>query len=55
LDDDRFSSRFDKEIKKYSMLQVCNIPWRDTEKKIIADYIDTIERSENISNTLSSL
>lgn len=55
LDDDRFSSRFDKEIKKYSMLQVCNIPWRDTEKKIIADYIDTIERSENIANTLSSL
>jgi hypothetical protein len=43
LDDDRFSKRFDNEMKKYPMLQICNIPWRDTEKQIIADYIDNIE------------
>lgn len=43
LDDDRFSKSFDVEIKKYPMLQVCNHPWRDTDKQIIADYIDNIE------------
>lgn len=55
LDDDRFSKRFDKEIKKYPMLQVCNIPYRDTERKIVAEYIDSIERSENMSSVLSSM
>lgn len=55
LDDDRFSKRFDNEMKKYPMLQVCNVPWRDTDKKIIADYIDMIERSTNMSNVFSSL
>lgn len=55
LDDDRFSKRFDNEIKKYPMLQVCNIPWRDSDKKIIANYIDTIERSENMTTVLSSI
>lgn len=55
LDDDRFSKRFDKEIKKYPMLQICNVPYRDADKKIIADYIDMIERSENMSTVLSSM
>lgn len=55
LDDDRFSKHFDHEMKKYPMLQVCNVPWRDTDKKIIANYIDTIERSENMTTVLSSI
>lgn len=52
LDDDKFSKRFDAEIKKYPMLQVCNHPWRDTEKQIIADYIDNIENHTNLITSL---
>lgn len=52
LDDDRFSKRFDAEIKKYPMLQVCNHPWRDNEKQIIADYIDNVENSTLLVTSL---
>lgn len=52
LDDDRFSKRFDTAIKKYPMLQVCNIPWRDSEKKLIADYIDSVEHATNLITNL---
>ena len=52
LKDNRFAKRFDAEINKYPMLQVCNIPWRDTEKKIIADYIDNIENYTTLTTNL---
>jgi hypothetical protein len=52
LDDDRFSKRFDKEMKKYPMLQVSNIPWRDNEKQIVADYIDNIENLNTLVTNL---
>lgn len=48
LDDDRFSKRFDKEIKKYPMLEVCNVPWHDNHKQIIADYIDSLENKVEV-------
>lgn len=50
LDDDRFSKRFDAEINKYPMLQVCHNPWRDNEKQIIADYIDNVENHALLVN-----
>lgn len=43
IDDDRFSNRFDNEMNKYPMLKLCSVPWRDEDKKIIADYIDNVE------------
>lgn len=52
LDDDRFSKRFDAEIQKYTMLQVCHNPWRDAEKQIIADYIDNVENHTLLVNNL---
>ena len=43
--DDRFVSRFDKEMSKYKMLQVIrNVPYSDEDRQIIADYIDSIEQ-----------
>lgn len=55
LEDNSFANRFDNEMAKYPMLKVANIPWRDSDKKIIAEYIDTIERSNNMADTLSSM
>lgn len=45
LNDDRFSKRFDKEMKKYPILNVTNAPWHQEHQKIFADYIDTITNS----------
>lgn len=55
LNDDSFAKRFDKEIKKYPMLKLSSCPWRDTDKKIVADYIDAVENSENMTKVLSSI
>ncbi len=52
LDDDKFSKRFDSEIAKYPMLQVCNHPWRENEKQIIADYIDSMENHTSLVTNL---
>lgn len=49
-DDSRFCKIFDKEIKKYPMLKMCSNPWDANQKKVVAEYIDTIENSlEKIS------
>lgn len=55
LDNDTFATRFDEQIKKYPMLKMTSLPWKDSDKKIVADYIDMIERSENMANVLSSI
>jgi hypothetical protein len=55
LNDNTFAQRFDKEFKKYPMLKMTSLPWRDTDKKIVADYIDMIEHSENMTTVLSSI
>lgn len=41
----RFAQRFDSEMKKYPMLKFAGNIWSDTDRKIVADYIDGIEKS----------
>jgi len=40
----KFYKEFDQEITKYPLLKILNVPWDDDDKKLIVDYIDTIER-----------
>jgi hypothetical protein len=46
---EKFSSEFDNEMKKYTMLKVASSIWSDSDRKIVADYIDMIE--ENSTKT----
>lgn len=55
IEDDRFSKRFDNEIKKYPMLKLLGHPWNHEDKMMVAQYIDTIENSESMSTTLCSM
>jgi hypothetical protein len=55
IDDNKFASKFDKEMKKYPMLRLLSIPWNDTDRKLVADYIDTIESGLKAQNVLNSL
>jgi hypothetical protein len=50
-----FAKRFDNEMKKYPMLKVINNIWNDGDKKLVADYIDTIESATKAENVLNSL
>jgi hypothetical protein len=47
-DNDMFSKRFDRGIKKYPMLEVCGFPWSEDHRKIIADYIDSLENKVEV-------
>lgn len=42
---DKFSKEFDEEMKKYPMLKVVSSIWSDTDRQLVADYIDSIENS----------
>jgi hypothetical protein len=60
IDNTKFSKRFDNAVQKYPMLKVIanmgyygNVSQNDV--KIVADYIDTIESAENMSNILSCM
>jgi hypothetical protein len=60
IDNTKFSKRFDEAVKKYPMLKVIanmgyygNVSQNDI--KIVADYVDTIESAENMSNVLSCM
>jgi hypothetical protein len=55
LDDNKFASKFDKEMKKYPMLRLLSIPWNDADRKLVADYIDTIESGLKAQTVLNSL
>lgn len=45
---DKFANEFDKEMKKYPMLKVINHHiWNESDKNIIAEYIDSIENQTN--------
>jgi hypothetical protein len=45
---EKFASEFDNEMKKYTMLKVASSIWSESDKRIVADYIDMIE--ENSTN-----
>jgi hypothetical protein len=58
FDTTKFSSKFDKSITKYPMLSVISNVMgygsiRHSDAQKIADYIDTVENSEHMSNVLS--
>lgn len=55
LDDTRFSSKFDQEIKKYPMLRLLSNVWSDEDRKLVANYIDTVNIGANAMNVLNSL
>lgn len=55
LDDTRYSSRFDEEIKKYPMLRLLSNVWSDQDRKLVADYIDTINIGANAMNVLNAM
>ena len=44
---EKFASEFDSEMKKYTMLKVATGIWSDSDRKIVADYIDGIENNNN--------
>jgi hypothetical protein len=44
---EKFASEFDNEMKKYIMLKVATGIWSDSDRKIVADYIDGIENNNN--------
>jgi len=45
INSDKFSKEFDEEMKKYPMLKVVNSIWSETDRQLVADYIDGIENS----------
>ena len=55
FDKNFFAKRFDSEMKKYPMLKVINNVWSDTDRKLVADYIDTVESAMKAQNVLNSL
>jgi hypothetical protein len=42
-------------MKKYPMLRLLSIPWNDADRKLVADYIDTIESGLKAQTVLNSL
>lgn len=55
LDDTMYSSRFDEEIKKYPMLRLLSNVWSDQDRKLVADYIDTVNVGVNAMNVLNAI
>lgn len=55
LDDDKYSKRFDEEIKKYPMLRLLSNVWSDQDRKLVADYIDTVNVGANAMNVLNAM
>jgi exonuclease SbcC len=55
MDETKFSAKFDEEIKKYPMLRLLSNVWSDQDRKLVADYIDTINVGINATNVLSQL
>lgn len=55
LDDDIYSKRFDEEIKKYPMLRLLSNVWSDQDRKLVADYIDTVNVGANAMNVLNAM
>jgi len=55
FDKNFFAKRFDAEMKKYPMLKVINNVWSDTDRKLVADYIDTVESATKAQTVLNSL
>ena len=58
VDTTKFSSKFDKSLKKYPMLSVISNAMgygsiRNSDAQKVAEYIDTIESNEHMSNVLS--
>ena len=53
--DHRFSKQFDSEMNKYPVLRLLGHVWNDTDRKVVADYIDSIERGLHAQSVLSSL
>jgi hypothetical protein len=45
---EKFSNEFDNEMKKYTMLKVASSIWSDSDRKIVADYIDSIENNNTL-------
>jgi hypothetical protein len=45
---EKFSSEFDNEMKKYTMLKVASSIWSESDRKIVADYIDSIENNNTL-------
>lgn len=45
---EKFASEFDNEMKKYTMLKVATGIWGDSDRKIVADYIDSIENNNTL-------
>jgi hypothetical protein len=45
---EKFASEFDNEMKKYTMLKVATGIWSDSDRKIVADYIDGIENNNTL-------
>ena len=55
-----FSKRYDKAVEKYPMLNVIANGFyggcvRDSDIGTVCEYIDTIERAENMSKVLESI
>ena len=55
LNETKFSVKFDEEIKKYPMLRLLSNVWSDQDRKLVADYIDTVNIGNNAANVLSKL
>jgi hypothetical protein len=51
--DHRFSKQFDSEMNKYPVLRLLGHVWSDTDRKVVADYIDSVERGLHAQNVLN--
>jgi len=45
INNDKFANEFDKEMKKYPLLKVISSVWSDTDRKLVAEYIDSVENT----------
>ena len=45
---EKFSKEFDKEMNKYPMLKFATNVWGETDKQLVADYIDCIENNNTL-------
>lgn len=55
FDKNIFAKRFDNEMKKYPMLRIISNVWSDSDRKLVADYIDTVESAIKAQSVLNSL
>jgi hypothetical protein len=55
IDVNLFASKFDKTMKKYPMLKLLGGVWGDSDRKIVAQYIDSVECGTHAQNILSSM